>query len=261
MKEIFLEESKKLQLEILKSIDECCRNNNLYYSLSWGTLIGAIRHKGFIPWDDDIDIMMSRKDYEFFLREYHDPKYELRTFEKGKVWGQFLTKVTDPRTVVYYGNHKTSPHGVWVSIFPYDNMPDVESKWTKIKLNYYVFCARLKGAIGTGETSSLKVFAKKCARLFLWHSSYYYSTHAENILKSYNNTDVTKIRIWDGGNKFAIFPKEWFDEFIEVDFEDGKFLSIKGYDPYLSKYYGNYMSFPPKETQVPTHNYKAFYKD
>ena len=82
MREISIEESKSIMIKILESIDKCCRENNIEYSLCWGTMIGAIRHHGFIPWDDDIDLTMSRDDYNRFLEVYNDEKYGVYTPKK-----------------------------------------------------------------------------------------------------------------------------------------------------------------------------------
>lgn len=84
MKLISFEESKIIMLDTLKSIDKCCRENDINYSLAWGSMIGAVRHHGFVPWDDDIDLMMSRKDYNRFLEVYNDPRFDIYTPYKNK---------------------------------------------------------------------------------------------------------------------------------------------------------------------------------
>ena len=80
MKAISQEEIRSIQIAILNSVDAFCRKNNLKYSLAYGTLIGAVRHKGFIPWDDDIDIIMPRPDYDRFVAKYKDSVYDVLSY-------------------------------------------------------------------------------------------------------------------------------------------------------------------------------------
>ena len=105
MREISFDESKSIMIKILISIDKCCRENNIKYSLCWGTMIGAIRHQGFIPWDDDIDIMMPRDEYNRFLQIYHDSDYGIYTPEASKNCIQIISKIYDKRTRVFFNNH------------------------------------------------------------------------------------------------------------------------------------------------------------
>ena len=94
MREVSFEESKEIMIKTLESIDKCCRENNIKYSVCWGTMIGAIRHHGFIPWDDDIDIMMPREDYNRFLNLYNDSEYGVYTPKVSKDHKNIITKVS-----------------------------------------------------------------------------------------------------------------------------------------------------------------------
>ena len=263
MREVSFEESKEIMVNILKSIDKCCRENNINYSLCWGTLIGAIRHHGFIPWDDDIDLMMSRKEYNRFLEVYNDSEYGVYTPKVNKNCIQPMTKVYDKKTRVYLNNHSKSLFGVWVSIFPYDNAPDENIvKWEKkrdfwSRLYHIKTCQRL-----IRERSAFRKFSKQVSKLVLTpFSSFWIYKRLENCLTAYNNQQTSRVCIWFGTPymKFRYFPKELMNEFVDVDFEQMRAMVIKRYDDFLMSTYGDYMMFPPESEQVPKHNYRAYF--
>lgn len=266
MKEISFEDSKRIMLDTLKSIDKCCRENNINYSLAWGSMIGAIRHHGFVPWDDDIDLMMSRKDYNRFLEVYNDPRFDNYTPYKNKNCIQLLTKVYRKDTKIFLNNYKKkSFFGLWISIFPFDNAPDEElEKWEKTIINLLRFY-HYKVSLFL-DVNSFRRLRRNVAKFFLKipvmpFSSFYLAKKTERILTKYNNLKTKNICLWDSDNytRLLYFPSELFDEYIDVDFAGVKCRIIKGYDKFLRMYYGDYMQLPPEEKRVPSHNYKAYY--
>lgn len=265
MREISFEESKQILVKTLESIDKCCRANNLSYSLCWGTMIGAIRHKGFIPWDDDVDLMMPRKDYNRFLEVYKAPDYDIYAPKKNKNCIQLLIKVYNKHTKIFFGNHKKSLYGLWVSIFPYDNVPDENVRSWERKRTFWMNIYHFK-VVRFLTTDSLFT---KCAKAILKipvfpFSSFYLEKKAEKCLTAYNGKRTKQISLWDCGlgfTKFYYFPSDWFDEFIDVDFDGIKCRIIKRYDEFLRLYYGDYMTPPPVDKQIPGHNYRAYYVD
>jgi len=261
MREVSFEESKQIMVKTLESIDKCCRDNNIKYSLCWGTMIGAIRHHGFIPWDDDIDIMMPREDYNRFLNIYNDPEYGVYTPKVSKKYIYLLTKIYDKRTCVYLKNRSESYFGVWVSIFPYDNAPDENLKLWELKRDFWLKIIFLKIQSLIGQSLMRRV-VKKIVRVLLFPLSLsWLYNRIENCLIAYNNQQTKRICIWYGTPymKFRYFPKELFDECLDVDFETIKTKIIKGYDMFLRQTYGDYMQLPPESDRVPKHNYKAYY--
>ena len=264
MKTISFEESKVIMLETLRSIDKCCRENNIDYSLSWGTMIGAIRHHGFIPWDDDIDLMMSRKDYNRFIEVYDDPNFNIYTPLKDKNCIQLLTKIYRKDTRILFNNYKRkSLFGLWVTIFPYDNAPDEGlKKWERtrsILLSLYHF-----RTVRYLDSDSL---VRKIVKFFLkipvvCCSSFTLAKKIEKHLSKYNHLKTQNICIWDNGvgfNCFFYFPSALFEEYEDVDFDGIKCKIIKGYDQFLRMYYGDYMQLPPEKDRVPLHDYVAYY--
>lgn len=266
MKEISFEESKKILIQTLRSIDKCCRENNINYSLCWGTMIGAIRHQGFIPWDDDVDLMMSREDLNKFLRVYDDPDYGIYTPLKDKNNIQLLTKIYNKKTKVIFGNYpKKSLFGLWISIFAFDNAPDEnlaewERKRTRLFNLYHFRTVRYL----TTDSLPRKVGKFILKLTALPYSSFSLAKRIEEHLSQFNNQKTKNICIWDCGfgfTKFFYFPSELFDDYIDVYFDGIKVRIIKGYDKFMRMYYGDYMQLPPEEKRVPSHNYKAYYID
>lgn len=262
MKEIPFDESKKIMVKTLESIDKCCRENNLKYSLCWGTMIGAIRHRGFIPWDDDIDIMMPRDDYNRFLEVYNDSRYGVYTPKVNENCIQIITKVFDKNTIAYYYNHPKGLFGVWVSIFPYDNAPDCNLKEWEKKRTFWINLYHIKTTRFFTTNSLRKRFGKIALKLLvLPFSSFWLYEKLEKCLMAYNNQQTKNICIWPGiiYSQFIYFPKEWLDECMDTDFEFIKARIIKRYDEYLKFRYGDYMKLPPESERVPKHHYKAYY--
>ena len=265
MREISLEDSKKILVKTLESIDKCCRENNIKYSLCWGTMIGAIRHHGFIPWDDDIDIMMPRDDYNRFLEVYSDSEYGVYTPKVNKNCIHIITKIFKRNTSVYYNKIPNSLFGVWVSIFPYDNAPDKNLKLWEKKRNFWMNVYHIKTSMYSTKSGLSKFLIRKAKQvlktLLLPFSSFWIYNHIETCLTAFNHQRTQRVCIWYGGTYtwFRYFPTELFDEYIDVDFEDIKTKIIKGYDNYLRLTYGDYMQLPPESERVPKHSYTAYY--
>lgn len=262
-KEVSLDESKKIMLKILKSIDSFCRENNLNYSLNYGTLLGAVRHKGFIPWDDDVDLMMPRKDFDIFVNNYQDDKYDVLT-NKDPNWGWNYLRICDKSTIVIFDSdsEKIKQHGLWVSIFPIDNVPDNKENWIKQKkqMNFYHNLSRLKRS---GWTSGGGVIRNSAKFLFRWILKPipldYLAEKEKRIMCKYNSvkTKFVFVRVM----LYHEIPSSFFEEFVNLEFENNMFMSIAKYDEYLKLEYDDYMQLPPKEQRVPIHGYKAYYKE
>lgn len=257
------EKSREIMLELLNAIDFLCQKNNIRYYLCGGTLLGAIRHKGFIPWDDDIDILLFRNDFEK-LRDILKKQTEFENFSlldntvEGYVY-PFL-KFVDNRTIARQRDLIVK-HGIWVDIFPYDAVPS-----TTIKRYWFLKTCQINRAIllsSVTDFSGIEKFSKKgFAKMILFVVG-----HIVGVEKMVQITEKHMKKYNGGQSKYVCcnFSPYVMREYIEyvkvfentkVDFEGRKYDSFKNWDEYLSKLYGDYMKIPPKNKQR-THNITA----
>lgn len=256
-----LDEAKKIQVDILEELDAFCRKNDINYSVAYGTLIGAVRHKGFIPWDDDIDVTMLRPDFEKFLKLYHTDRYELLRPMRQKRW-EFFARIVDPKTVVEFPKFLESPFGVWLTIFPIDTRPDDEKLWRKQKRNidFGATLARIKCAVLT--RSRVMNFVKRVSHFVA--APWPLDKINKRVLKyatMYEGQKTAKKIVWVNYGKYETYPSEAFEDFVELPFEHLKVKAMKGYDTYLRTAFGDYMQLPPVEERTQTHEYTAYYID
>lgn len=255
MREISLEESKRICFDILKYIDKVCRDNHINYSLGEGTLLGAVRHKGFIPWDDDIDLLMTRTDMDKFLSVYHDEQYEMFYVRSDCNYWNTVARITDPRTAVYFGDSKRSIHGIWVALTPVDNVPNDEKDRLQMfkKIRQWVkYCRQKKGVVPYNN----------CIQrlLFKFIPITRFNRKLMKIITAYNDCSTLQMSKLNIRYEPFLMPSSIFDGYTELDFEGQSFMAISHYDEYLKLMYGDYMTPPPPEQRVVKHNYKAFYK-
>lgn len=264
MREVTFEESRKIQLDILIYFDNWCKQNGLHYSLGEGTLIGAIRHKGFIPWDDDIDLLMPREDYDKFISIYQG-KYRLISLKTEKHWWSCYSRLTDERTFVKFPNPNENYHGLWISLLPIDNYPDDKNEWiaTRKTLNKYFTYGKIKDSWWVKNVSVSRNLMKYLLKFLLLPVSYnLIGNKCQQILKSFDNRKNRR-----KGQMACIWHEPWvfdanlIDEFVDVEFEGRLFPVMKGFDAYLREQYGDYMQLPPEEKRVAKHDYKAYWKD
>ena len=257
-KELGLNESKAYLLKMLVSIDNCCRKNGIRYSLDYGTLLGAVRHKGFIPWDDDIDLLMVRDDFEKFKKAFSVEGYDLLS-EENESWARYYIRVCDKSTSLEFLNlcEQIPNHGLWIAIFPIDNVPDNVNDWKKMRqaITFWGSLLRLKHSMWThGDLRNLlKLFGRILLKPI--HAKWIVS----HLRKAMMNADYTRTnRRYQLGSKFYENPFSMFENYIDIEFEGHQVMCISEYDKYLRNYYGDYMQLPPIEQRFPKHEFKAF---
>lgn len=267
MKEIPNSQLQSMQLEILHQFDQYCTAHALTYFLYAGTLIGAIRHKGFIPWDDDIDVMMPRPDYEklrtLVQTEPVSETLELRTAQTHTGHNAPFFKLADSRTDGHEDYLRSDIHcGVWIDIFPVDGLPAdpaereafIASQEERQRLLRYA-CRPC-----TFTWNPLRM----AKRLYL-HLRYRHLDYREIAIQmdeaaqayAYDASDAICISVFDA--KTRSFPRAWFDETIRVPFAQYAFAAPARYDEVLTYMYGDYMTPPPAEQQIAHHNYHAWW--
>lgn len=265
MKKINLEEKKEILLNILIEIDSFCKKNDIKYFLVGGTLLGAIRHKGFIPWDDDIDIALKRNDYEKLLNSFISETGNVKIINR-KNYKHYIyshAKAIDNRTLLYENGSKKSI-GIYVDIFPMDNVNGTYEealKYVKKKWIWKDFLTLKYLRINKNRSfikNLLVVFGKI---LYLIPTSFIIRK-IEKISKS-SNDNVTKYCCnFSGAWKTKeLTENDYFESLINYEFEKHYFTIPKKYDEYLKGVYGNYMELPPLEKQVSHHDAVEYWKE
>lgn len=265
MKKIETRELKEIQLEILDVVAEFCEKNGINYWIDCGTLLGAIRHKGYIPWDDDIDVGMLRDDYNKFMKLFNksNSRYQFVCIENFSDFYLPYGKVCDTRTVLFEPDEQGYKLAVNIDIFVYDNAPDndyiVEKMFDKRdQLRNRFGIAHSEGKL----TGNLFFRTIKYARRYLYRMLFYSNT----IEKMVNNSRLYENKLTERVGNFAAFArmvchKRVFDAFVGVEFEGRLYKAPIGYDEWLKAFYGDYMELPPVEKRVTHHSFVAYIKD
>lgn len=266
MKEICLKDIKLMQLEMLKKIDDFCQERGIKYFLSAGSLIGAVRHKGYIPWDDDIDIMMLRPDYNRFLREFNGSIPNLIVAAPELDWNYYapFANVYDDRTVLEEGvnDHRGLVLGLKIDVFPYDSLPDNEFLYSierivSLFLNALLWEKRCKSKF---STLTLKRKIYRVTGSFFPYSFLQKCIHMIGVLHENKGTKDVFLKTFDIRKPMRA-SKLLFAKSIYVPFEQYEFPIPIGYDEFLKVRFGDYMKLPPVDQQEPHHGFKVFWKE
>lgn len=265
--EMTLEELKKVQIAILVEVANYCDKSQIKYWIDSGTLLGAIRHKGYIPWDDDIDIGMFREDYDKFIRsfnsEVNDKKYEVHSIETDPDFFLPIAKVYDTTTLLYEPDENGFRSCVNIDIFVYDNAPDSDDEVKKM----YDRRDRLRKRFALQHRRKIveKNPLLKTTKILrsLINKAFFPPVKIDDMVmnaKYYVNEKTSRIGNFVGYVRFTC-ERELLNEFITVQFEDRFFKAPKKYDEWLKLLYGDYMQLPPLEKQVSHHSFKAYKYD
>ena len=249
MKNLSFDEIRTIQTDILVAFANFCDENNLYYTLDSGTLLGAIRHKGFIPWDDDIDVAMPRPDYEKFIeiskKKQISPNMEVLSYKLGNSTYPFI-KIIDNRTEVKEKFVSNTKIGVWIDIFPLDGK--FENKF----LNFvHYFSAR------TIRKQILKGLMYPFTKIFSFE---FLCILIDKVccIKVYGKSNYIGDVMW--GCYKNRMKRKYYEKSHNAEFE-GYILKIpSNYDEYLKNLYGDYMQLPPEDERI-CHAFKAWWKN
>lgn len=263
-----MEKLREIQLEILNEVDRICKKNGITYHLYAGTLLGAIRHSGFIPWDDDIDISMLRSEYEKFLEVCkNDLKSEFK-IEIPDVRGRLhIAKVIKKGTILQeYDMKSTNNRGIYIDLFPLDNsMPSTFSgKKQEIKIWYLFIIKRLMYPDRLKHKKSIiKTFIKTVMFFVLFPLRVYYTKNRlfekiERTVKKFNDYNTGYVCELSHGMIRGKYKRNSYDikdikNTVLVRFEKNMYPAPKEYHKILTKHYGEYMKLPPIIDQVPAH--------
>jgi lipopolysaccharide cholinephosphotransferase len=239
-------------LDILLVFDALCKEHNLRYYTIAGTMLGAVRHKGFIPWDDDLDVGMPRKDYDLLMahaKQWLPQRYEFVCMENNSQYPYFFAKIQDANTTLVQRMHREYVGGIYLDIFPLDGYPKHKIvqriHFTRFKLwtRVLYFTSRDPYKHGKGPGSWLPLL---CRKLFT----------PESVKKSIRNTmahhDFDKSAfVIDHDNELrGIMRKEIFGNPTPISFEGHTLYGVENQDVYLRKTYGDYMQIPEESERI-----------
>lgn len=271
-RKIDVNELKRIQINLLDVFHEYCNDHNLTYYITYGTLIGTIRHRGYIPWDDDIDVMMPRADYEILLDSFNKTSMaeNIRVISQKSDPNYYLTfaKLVNTSTVMKEEVNSDYQIGVYIDIFPLDNIGDDYKSAKKLmrKAFRYNEIMALKNLTIRKERSWYKNAILSIGRI----ASSFVSRQV--LIKKINRLGI---EVADGaftkyvgavtgisaGDESRVFEATWFRTTKKGTFEGKDYYIPSGYDAFLRKLYGDYMQLPPTEQQVSHHVFKAWYKN
>ncbi|MEY8375239.1 LicD family protein [Lachnospiraceae bacterium 56-18] len=266
MRIINIEEKKQLMLDMLVEIDTFCREKDIKYFLAGGTLIGAVRHKGFIPWDDDADIALLRCDYERLVSSFKSKSgnIEIRDFRNNHDYIWPSAKFIHNKTVLIENNNKKSSIGVFIDVFPLDNVYGNKQAvikyqrkvllWKNILNVKYIPLSKDRKWYKNGVIAMSRILRLLPNKVIL--------KIIHNLSTKYDNyIGCTYICSFSGAwGKKEISEKELFSNVVECQFENHNFFIPQGYDKFLTNIYGDYMTPPPVEKRMSTHKSIEYWK-
>lgn len=273
MKELTLKEIQNQSLEILQTVHDYCISNGIKYSLAYGTLIGAIRHKGFIPWDDDIDIIMPRPDYDAFCKNFTSEGLSLASEHDKKSFFNFC-KVYDTRDTVckemapfadgVYG-------GICIDVFPLDSVSDSFQEFSSLvhflypywrrQIRYRYSKASIRDIVKTFPLKDivflLTIKFTGLANLLIRRTNKILRSHATRYSWGETGHWSQIVNLDDGTKTYQTLPD--FSHTVEMTFEGRSFCVLNGYQSFLENLYGDYMELPPEEERKPRHDRFHYY--
>lgn len=269
MKKIELKEQKKIMIELLEYFDKVCRENDIKYSLIGGSLIGAIRHKGIIPWDDDIDVILSKSEYLKLiqiLENMNDSRYKLLTINNCRGYNFPFPKLVDKRTFVVEPRllNQIKEYGIFIDIFSYSNTSNSEKirikDFKKIKLlNSMMSRTKLDFKNDGFKQNFLRLNKNILSKIIGYRNIIKF---LNNIYNKYNNVDTDYVvSNWPVYNiNKEVQKSKNIIEYTDVEFENMKIMIFKNYDEILRTTFGDYMQLPP-ENQRKAHGLIAYWRD
>lgn len=256
-------ELKELQLKILKYVSRFCDENGIEYWLNAGTLLGAVRHKGYIPWDDDIDLGMTRTNYDKFIKSFRDEtgRYSFHCVENDKQYCYPMGKVFDNNTILYELDKKSGYKiSVYIDIFVHDPIPDNNALTDKLydRRDFYKHIRTLQKAKSHKGNVIRRLCVHGFGKLLNLIPTRFLAKAIASIGRKYRYSSTLNYGSLVGDCRMVIH-RDLIDKVIKMEFEGDLYSVPVGFDVLLSQVYGNYMQLPPIEKRVSIHTIEAYY--
>lgn len=273
MKELTTRETQEVALEVLKVITDLCDKIHCRYFLAYGTLLGAVRHKGFIPWDDDVDIMMPRPDYVKLLRYFEKyqsdyPNIRLFNYDVCQEYPYMITRFSDNRYKLVEENEKSYGMGVFIDVYPLDGLGNDKKRAYQRGRKADILSSLCYQASRTRFLAETNSYGLKAIKIAIKFPMYFIARALgkdffQKRLKSlkylnYDSSVYVGCGVWIVGYKDDTYKREWFEELIKVPYEQYEFYIPKEYDKILKQLFHDYMKLPPKKDRIGHHHYKTY---
>ncbi|MCM1047764.1 MAG: LicD family protein [Clostridiales bacterium] len=248
-----LRQIQMIQLEMLIEVDRICKKHNIHYNIIAGTLLGAVRHGGYIPWDDDADVAMLRPEYEKF-RDICKTELDAKRFyfqddrnTRGYRWGYGKIRRKNTLFLREHQEHMPYEQGIFIDIFPLDSVPD--NYFMRSIKNFECFCVRKVLWSKVGKIAEKNILKRQIYKLLdnIPENKVRTYYHKMIIRANKKQTRMVRILLFPTPNNEYGYYRFWYENSQDTVFEGKIFQGIKDYDSYLSFKFGNYMELPPTE--------------
>lgn len=241
------------ELELLEEVDRICKKHNIHYNIIAGTLLGAVRHRGFIPWDDDADVALLREEYERFVEacrtELDTTRFYFQDHNEtnGYRWGYGKLRRKETLFLREYQEHMPYEQGVFIDVFPLDYVPNCHLG--RSISNFRCFIYRKFFWSEVGKIADKNAIRRVIYRIMSRYPERKLKNNFNRYIKKRNKkaTDWVRILTFPTPNQEYGYKTKWYEKSADICFEGKLFCGIKEYDEYLSFKFGDYMSLPPEK--------------
>lgn len=255
-----MQQLHRVQVEIMQVIDTFCKTHRIPYSLYAGSLLGAVRHQGFIPWDDDLDICMHRSDYERFLKLWEEAPpsgYILQNKENSPRFGQSFSKIRKDHTTFLQAQKDAGQfhNGIFVDIFPIDRLPEGRRSQLLFYWDCMLYLLYTRQYVPPKGNPLLKSVLR--LMLAIVPTSMIPAVRRrllKRITRFSHRTDLSAVTTETLGALRTHYPAETVSSYTSLPFEDAQFLCFRAWDQHLRLKFGDYMQLPPEEERVWKHH-------